>query len=90
MRIRLASDAAVQYVRKVKAKSIKAGRRRGRDVRVNASERDKQMIGLAQRLRQKHPYDRAHSTRWLAGEIVKKLGLNPSTVRSRLAAFRFQ
>ncbi len=90
LRIRHAFGPAAEYVRGVKANRVKAGRRRGHDVHADAVKRDEDVKALAYRLRQKHPYDREHSTRWLAREITLGLEVNKHTIRARLAALRLR
>lgn len=69
------------YARRVRAKSLRAGRQRGRDLSAGASAKDKLVIDLAEQLRLKHP---EHSTRWLAGEIGRRLNQPTETIRDRL------
>ena len=59
MRLRRAFGPAAQDVRKVKANRVKAGRRRGRDVKADARGGDRQIAALAKQIRQQYPYDRA-------------------------------
>lgn len=83
-RWRLAFAPTERYMRKVRAKNLRAGRRRGREVQANAQDRDHELIGLAGKLRDKHPRDAQHSTRWLANEIGRRTHQKFETVRARL------
>jgi hypothetical protein len=83
-RWRAALGDAAQYVRKVKANRIKAGRRRGRDSQAAARERDKRLMDLAEQVRDKHPRDAKHSTRWLASQLARRLHQPTETIRGRL------
>lgn len=62
--------------------SRKAGRESGK----TRGNRNRPAIArMAQQLRDAHPYDRRHSTRWLAKETGRRMKLSEHTVR---AAFR--
>jgi len=83
-RWRHAFMGVAKYARNVRAKNIRAGRRRGRDARAEASERDRQLVESAHRLRQRHPYGREYPTRWLARKLARGLHQPPEGVRARL------
>jgi len=48
------------------------------------------VIAEAKRLRAKHPYSRAKSTRWLAEEIARSQSYAYGTVRRRLDEIKFR
>jgi hypothetical protein len=88
MRLRRATEPAVRYLRRMKAKSIKNGRKRGRDVHAHAHTLDQRVVPLARALRQQHPYTREYSQRWLSREVARRLRAKPRTVLARLRALQ--
>jgi hypothetical protein len=83
-RWRLAFAPTERYMRKVRANSLRAVRRRVREGRVAASKRDARVIALHQELRAKHVRDPQHSTSWLAREIARRTNQKVETERARL------